>query len=251
MPNYVTNIVTVKENIEEFKKSCLDENFENLDFNKIIAEPQDLEIVSGSMSYGYKSDLELKIQMFLKTFYSEELTQEEFFNKVTEELKTKTNMKFPLEKNEQEHYECLVKGYYNLQKYGYKDWYDWRVENWGTKWNAKECYVSEDNNGLHIEFLSAWSTPTCIWDKLAEKFDFTVAFADEDIGCNFGVIIAKDKSVDYNTFEDLSQASKMYTALLIRYGADNDNVDADAEEYELGLPVERQEELTEMIREYV
>ena len=32
-------------------------------------------------------------------------------------------------------------------------WYDWRVENWGTKWNCSDVSI----NGNSIEFLTAWS----------------------------------------------------------------------------------------------
>lgn len=36
----------------------------------------------------------------------------------------------------------------NLRKYGYKNWYDWCVSEWGTKWNAG----GEDNQDMQIDY---------------------------------------------------------------------------------------------------
>jgi hypothetical protein len=44
-----------------------------------------------------------------------------------------------------------------IAKYGYDNWYDWRFENWGSKWDAQEPYIEEDENGLTINFDTAWS----------------------------------------------------------------------------------------------
>jgi hypothetical protein len=44
-----------------------------------------------------------------------------------------------------------------IAKYGYDNWYDWRFENWGSKWDAQEPYITEDENGLTINFDTAWS----------------------------------------------------------------------------------------------
>ena len=35
----------------------------------------------------------------------------------------------------------------NLKKYGYKNWYDWCVNNWGTKWNA-----GGDNDAMQVDY---------------------------------------------------------------------------------------------------
>lgn len=50
------------------------------------------------------------------------------------------------------------------EKYGYDNWYDWSVANWGTKWNAVEPVIvsEEENNGITtfvFHFQTAWSMP--------------------------------------------------------------------------------------------
>jgi hypothetical protein len=44
-----------------------------------------------------------------------------------------------------------------MAKYGYDNWYDWRFENWGSKWDAQESYITEEENGWTINFDTAWS----------------------------------------------------------------------------------------------
>lgn len=70
--------------------------------------------------------------------------------------------------------------------YGETNWYDWRVKNWGTKWNACDFVkVSEDE----ISFSTAWSMPEPIMNTLADKYpDHEIQhwWADEDCGNNSG-----------------------------------------------------------------
>jgi len=65
-------------------------------------------------------------------------------------------------------------------------WYDWRIQNWDTKW---DCYdvevVDSDPENMEIEFNTAWSPPEAICHALREKYPDTVAiswFYDEP-GC--------------------------------------------------------------------
>ena len=65
-------------------------------------------------------------------------------------------------------------------------WYDWRVQNWDTKW---DCYdvevVDPDPENLEIEFNTAWAPPEAICYALRDKYEDTVAiswFYDEP-GC--------------------------------------------------------------------
>lgn len=60
-------------------------------------------------------------------------------------------------------------------------WYDWRVNNWGTKWNADDVYVG---NSV-FTFNTAWANAEPVIRALSEKFPevtITVKFADEDCG---------------------------------------------------------------------
>ena len=65
-------------------------------------------------------------------------------------------------------------------------WYDWRVQNWDTKWDAYDVEVVDpDPENMEITFNTAWSPPEAICHALREKFEDTVAiswFYDEP-GC--------------------------------------------------------------------
>ena len=65
----------------------------------------------------------------------------------------------------------------NLKKHGYKNWYDWCVNNWGTKWNAggdndaMQVDYDEDvnNQGIALfQFDTAWAPPLGVLEKLME-----------------------------------------------------------------------------------
>ena len=59
----------------------------------------------------------------------------------------------------------------NLKYFGSKDWYDWNVSNWGTKWDVGEQGCSDirpDGLMLHTYFDSAWSPPVNAYAKLEE-----------------------------------------------------------------------------------
>lgn len=74
-------------------------------------------------------------------------------------------------------------------------WYDWSVENWGTKWN---CYEIEHCH-TGFQFWTAWSTPLPALESLSDAFPdvtITVKFADEDTGGgNCGSYILQGGSV--------------------------------------------------------
>ena len=77
--------------------------------------------------------------------------------------------------------------------YSENNWYDWSVANWGTKWNAYGYDIDKDyrteNKENKLIFLTAWSAPHPILEKLAEMYpeiNIKHEWADEDIGVNCG-----------------------------------------------------------------
>ena len=66
-----------------------------------------------------------------------------------------------------------------VEKYGHDNWYDWCVENWGTKWDADVHHADEKA----ICFTTAWSPPIGIvktLSKLTGK-DFRLTYIEEGI----------------------------------------------------------------------
>ncbi len=52
---------------------------------------------------------------------------------------------------------------------GIPNWYDWQIENWGTKWNAYEQSLEDLGYGvLELRFDTAWSPPFPIIEALRE-----------------------------------------------------------------------------------
>lgn len=51
-----------------------------------------------------------------------------------------------------------------------KTWYSWNINNWGTKWDA--CNPFHENSGdyAEIEFNTAWSVPTPVWEAMAAQY---------------------------------------------------------------------------------
>ncbi len=54
-------------------------------------------------------------------------------------------------------------------RYGHDNWYDWRLENWGTKWNSYECSLDTswiEDGSLEYHFETAWGPPDEVHRKL-------------------------------------------------------------------------------------
>lgn len=63
-----------------------------------------------------------------------------------------------------------------IEKYGYSSWYDYCVNEWGTKWDVGEDGATDihpDGTMLNTYFDSAWSPPIGAYEKL-EQLGFTV-----------------------------------------------------------------------------
>lgn len=64
------------------------------------------------------------------------------------------------------------------------NWYDWRIANWGTKWNECEPYILQHaGDELVVSFQTAWSPPIGIYARLCELgFDVLATYAEQGVG---------------------------------------------------------------------
>lgn len=54
----------------------------------------------------------------------------------------------------------------NVDKYGYQNWYDWCLGNWGTKWDIDTHSRNTKTDGFGESFSSAWSPPIEFYEHL-------------------------------------------------------------------------------------
>lgn len=134
----------------------------------------------------------------------------------------------------------------NIKKYGYATWYDFCVNEWGTKWDIGEQGNSEvhpDGKTLVTGFDSAWSPPIGAYEKLLGLGFGVKAFYYEP-GMNFAGGW-EDGVDDHHSLDGLN--SKTVRASV---GDELDDIFAIGEsmaEYE--AENEEEEELTEWIKD--
>lgn len=119
------------------------------------------------------------------------------------------------------------------------DWYNWRIENWGTKWNAIENYSFEvccvdniDNIPIlevYMDFATAWAPPIGVYEKIAENFkdtDLNIKATYHECGCGFagemefeGGEVIEDLLMEYISNDDVNNIN--YYAYLMEKGYEN------------------------------
>ena len=64
-------------------------------------------------------------------------------------------------------------------------WYDWRLQNWDTKWDAYDVEILDDDpENLEIGFNTAWSPPEAICSQIREDYpDVSVSWFYDEPGC--------------------------------------------------------------------
>ena len=90
----------------------------------------------------------------------------------------------------------------NIAKYGYKDWYDWNIANWGTKWDVSlENVERQDANTVTAAFDSAWAPPIDAYAKL-EALGFEVEAMYYEPGMAFVGKYADgcDECIEYSAY---------------------------------------------------
>lgn len=169
MPNYVKNILSFDGDPDQVSRlfSTIQGEDGPMDFNKLIPMPPELEIEAGSRTtVGFKKYMAFWVVTGLHT------EMEPAYLAAHPEI-------------DREEWDLGKQAFHNLRKFGYPTWYEWRIQNWGTKWNASGAEVLDGR----LSFLTAWNAPKQILEKLSQMFpSITIhhTWADKDIGHNCG-----------------------------------------------------------------
>jgi hypothetical protein len=209
MPNWVINKLRVEGNTQEVEKlfNHISDDGRCIDFEKIIPMPPSLRIDAST-----NSDLGYAIVFYQETGDAKYL-EEILLRNWTTGYGIQTVEDLINYFSKKEDYDKILEigriCYENEVNYGYKNWYNWTIDNWGTKWGASETYI----DGGEISFETAWSTPFPLIKKLSEMFpDLTlkIRFADECIGQNCGEYHLKGGQVIYDWEYDEVEACVLW-----------------------------------------
>ena len=134
----------------------------------------------------------------------------------------------------------------NVEKYGYGNWYDYSVGEWGTKWDVGDDGATDihpDGKMLHTYFDSAWSPPVAAYEKLTE-LGFTVGAMYYEGGMSYAGVWedGNDDYYDLGGMNSTQVAEELPVELDEAFG-----ISECMAEYE----AENEEELTEWIKDGV
>jgi hypothetical protein len=99
--------------------------------------------------------------------------------------------------NSEEEMETALKNEPTIRK---DSWYNWRLQNWGTKWEVDDISISQASDTcISLSFMSAWSPPIDALDKLLEQdgIDSIVAHYYEP-GNNFTGVYNNGENIEMN-----------------------------------------------------
>jgi len=128
----------------------------------------------------------------------------------------------------------------NMELYGAKNWYDWQIGHWGTKWDVgRETdqtpkRLSAKAKQLTLTFDSAWSPPIQFFDHLhaAEGFDITAYCFEPGVG--FCGVYQNGAIQEFSIPRNIDELTKLPKGLVNAFGIDewvnNEAETADEEE---------------------
>lgn len=77
----------------------------------------------------------------------------------------------------------------NIEKHGASDWYQWCIQNWGTKWDINnevgDTDESEDGRSVVMSFDTAWRPPLEFYRTMEDDLGFGVKATYFEPGMSF------------------------------------------------------------------
>lgn len=163
MPNWTANQLLItgdKEKVEACLKAIAnDKPRMAIDFNKIVPMPAILlNVKKGSAEFTHgPSGNEYPVPIRVENWMEDENGKKRMINGAEQAA---------------------------IKATGFNDWYDWAIENWGTKWNASEATAESIMDGeAEIRFDTAWAPPAPILEALRKQYPeltFELNYKNED-----------------------------------------------------------------------
>ena len=158
--NNVYNFIRVKGDEEEVKRMMAavtvmtDEGIPCFDFNKVIPMPEELRVTHDGISAirGHINNYLTMVNPCTPVYDSsfEKLSDKDFaelykaiFKYYNQERTHLVNCYLP--SPDAEEARVGEKLAHNIEKYGQPTWYEWSIQNWGTKWNAYYPASTDEN----------------------------------------------------------------------------------------------------------
>ena len=175
MPNWMERIPT--DEIVRFRAEHIREDEDGddwLDFNSIIPMPPQLRGADAGASdafvWAFGGELHSSRDLLRRVgLYSADDTPLDRPWVRSLGIATREEFLRWAEKNRPDQLAAAERAMENESATGYRDWYDWQVDNWGCKWG---CYgfmwQSDDQTAFSME--TPWSAPEPIFQKLAVLF---------------------------------------------------------------------------------
>ena len=160
MPRHICNTIKFKkEDRKKFEKFMEEDCF---DFNKLIPMPKEFSKMGGD--HGEVEEIAKEWKEFTKDVNEINASNvDEYIEKFRNEVRN------------------------NPEKYPFSRRYFWRLENWGSKWNAYKTHFGEE----YLYFQTAQDAPLPIFEKMANLNPdtwFQVKYCDEATGRNCGIV---------------------------------------------------------------
>lgn len=204
MPNWTHNKIICKKSIAEKLLTPVEDTYV-LDFNKLIPMPNELDLTCGTIEdmsvacYYYSLDSNERKKVKDLLFNTKTDFYHNYWNKYSNDINRLLNGSLNINEisNNYDSSDDKMKEKYsniydlgkryvdNIKDYGFPNWYDWRIENWGTKWNVDDevSVIDIDEDNYEIRFDTAWSLPYGIMLKFSELCndnEFHWEFQNED-----------------------------------------------------------------------
>lgn len=156
MPNHVATKLTLTGDFDSISALLLNsqkhENENKIDFNVLFPLPPELREISSPVTI-VSEDEEIRDKIRYESEAKDKVYR--FGRKISQ----KTPDEF-------------------IAKFGSNNWYDWALNNWGTKWGIYDLQVGENYTFF---YNTAWSPATEFWRHVSESYPdviFTHEFAD-------------------------------------------------------------------------